>query len=156
MVLQCCEAHFSGMVWVQSFPEKAKVNANRYLMVLSDHLHPMLQHFFPAERGIFQDDNAPMHRACVVTQWFDEHDTDVIHMSWSSQLPDLNPIERLWDILEQCLRQHFPPPSNRCELIDFLMEEWCHIHPAEFQMLVDSMPQRIQAVLAACRGPTPD
>ena len=33
---------------------------------------------------------APIHRAGVVTQWFDEHDTNVIHMSWPSQSPDLN------------------------------------------------------------------
>ena len=99
--------------------------------------------------------NAPIHRVHVVAQWFDEHDTDVIHMSWPSHSPDLNPIEHLWNILERCLRRHFPPPSNRCELIDFLVKEWCFKPQAEFQMLVDSMPQRIQVVLAARGGPTP-
>ena len=105
-----------------------------------------------AARG---DPNAPIYRARVVTQKFDEHDTGVIHMTWPSQLRDLNPIKHLWDIPERCLRQRFPPPSNRCELNNFLVEEWCRIPPAEFQTLGESMPRRIQAVLAKCGGPTP-
>ena len=43
----------------------------------------------------------------------------------------------------------FPPPSNRCELIDFLMEEGCCVPPAEFQTLVDSIPRCIQATHGA-------
>ena len=40
-------------------PLEGMVNANHDLMVLSDHLHPVFQHFFPARRDVFQDDIAP-------------------------------------------------------------------------------------------------
>ena len=72
--------HFPGMVEVV-IPLEGKVNVNRCLKVPSHHhhhLHPMVQHFFPAGKGVFQDGNVPIHRARVVAQWFDEHDTDVI------------------------------------------------------------------------------
>ena len=124
MVLPCCGMHFPGMVEVV-IPLEGKVNVNHDFMVPSDHLHPMLQHFFPARRGVFQDDNAPIHRAWLVVQWFDEHDTGVVHMPWPTQSPDISPIKQTWDIMERHLRQGFPAPSKRCELIDFVV-----LHPS--------------------------
>lgn len=35
------------------------------------------------------------------------------------------------------------------------MEEWHPIPPIEFQAVVESMPKHIEAVIAACGGPTP-
>ncbi|XP_064861527.1 uncharacterized protein LOC115102408 isoform X5 [Oncorhynchus nerka] len=63
--------------------------------------------------------------------------------TWQGQTtavsPDLNPIQHLWEILEWRLRQRFPPPST--------------IPPIEFRTDVESMPRRIEAVLAACGEP---
>ena len=93
------------------------------------------------------DDNAPIHRAGVVTGWFDEYEYDVNHMP--SQSPDLNPInlKSLWVILEWCLRQRFQPPSTKHQIMEFLVEQWCCIPPIDFQTLVESMPRCIEAIL---------
>ncbi len=76
-------------------PLEGRVTANQYKVVLSDHLYPMMKYFYPDGSGLFQDDNAPIHRAGGVTEWFDENENDVNHMLWSVQSPDLNPVEHL-------------------------------------------------------------
>ena len=72
-----------------------------------------------------------------------------------SQSPDLNPIEPLWEILEQCLRKHYPPPSTKHQIMEFLWGKRGLIPPVQFQTLVEFMPRHIAVVLAARGGPTP-
>ncbi len=66
-------------------PLEGRVTANQYKVVLNDHLYPMMKHFYPDGSALFQDDNAPIHRARGVTEWFDEYENDVNHMLWPSQ-----------------------------------------------------------------------
>lgn len=56
---------------------EGKVDVNCNFMVLGDHFHPMKNYLFPAEWGVFEYDNAPVHRARV-SQRFEEHSTDYI------------------------------------------------------------------------------
>ncbi len=116
----CCWLGLGPLV-----PSEGRVTANQYKVVLSDHLYPVMKHFYLDGSGLFQDDNTPIHRARGVTEWFDEYENDVNHMLWSSQSPDLNPIKHIWEILYRRVRQRFPPLSLKHQMREYLLEEWC-------------------------------
>ncbi|GFU20215.1 retrovirus-related Pol polyprotein from transposon 17.6 [Trichonephila clavipes] len=92
-----------------------------------DQMHPFVQTSFPGECPLYQDDNAPIHTAKIVQEWFAEHEGEVGHLDWPLQSPDLNIIEHLWGYLESKLLARFPPPSTISALETALHEEWLHI-----------------------------
>ncbi len=42
----------------------------------------------------FQQDNAPCHKAQIISDWFLEHDNEFTLLKWPPQSSDLNPIEQ--------------------------------------------------------------
>ena len=78
---------------------------------LGDFVHSMVQALFPDGDGIFQDDNAPIHAAYVVNNWYEEHGCELEHIEWPSEDPDLNSTEHLWCVLERQDRNRYPSPS---------------------------------------------
>ena len=120
------------------------MNAHRYLQVLEDGMIPSAW----AARGldfIFMHDNAPCHRANIVSEWLSEQDIEVT--AWPPQSPDLNPIKNLWDYIERQVDKL--PSTTKEDLWKNLKSVWDVIPSAVIENLVCSMPRRVTEVIKA-------
>uniref|UniRef100_A0A8C8FXR6 Tc1-like transposase DDE domain-containing protein n=1 Tax=Oncorhynchus tshawytscha TaxID=74940 RepID=A0A8C8FXR6_ONCTS len=96
---------------------------------------------------LFNDDNAPMHKARSIQKWFVEIGVEVLY--WPAKSPDLNPIKLLWDELECRLQVRSNLLTSVPNLTNALVVEWMQVPAAMFQHLVESLPRRVEAVIAA-------
>ncbi len=70
-----------------------RLNATAYLSIVADHVHPFMTTVYPSSDEYFQQDNAPCHKAQIISDWFLEHDNEFTLLKWPPQSPDLNPVE---------------------------------------------------------------
>ncbi|KAK3535233.1 hypothetical protein QTP70_005025 [Hemibagrus guttatus] len=83
-----------------------------YLSIVAEHLNPFMETVFPDGCGLFQQDNAPCHKAKMVQEWFDEHNNQFEVLTWPPNSPDLNPTQLLWDVLDKQVRSMEASPHN--------------------------------------------
>ena len=128
--------------------EDTPLDQDGYVNIMSSHLVPYLKQVDEQCPGvIFQQDNAPCHVAGYATWWRQTH--GIHSMAWPAQSPDLNPIENLWDHLNQQIRKRRPLPTSASSLMVALQDEWGRIPVAVLRKLVASMPTRVTSVVEA-------
>ncbi|GBL99227.1 Transposable element Tc1 transposase [Araneus ventricosus] len=130
--------------WAALVEVEQTMKAANYLNIIADQLHPYMGFVFPTGNGIFQQDNAPCHKARIVLERLEEH-TDEFHlMSWPPNSPDLNTMEHIWDVTERQLRAQTQACPNISSLRDRCLDIWYNLFPVMYQKLVSSMPGRLQ------------
>lgn len=65
-----------------------KLKSVQNVQVPKDHLIPSMEFFFPECEGMFHD-NAKIHRAKIVKDWFQEQKSSFAHLKWPSQSPNM-------------------------------------------------------------------
>ena len=94
----------------------------------------------------FVQDGARIHTAKKTLKWLEDQQISV--MDWPAQSPDLNPIENLWKILKDQVNRRRPRPMNAEAMAEALRDEWDEIEGDLLLRLCESMPNRIQLVIA--------
>ncbi len=65
----------------------------------------------------FQQDNAPCHKAQIISDWFLEHDNEFNLLKWPTVTKSQS-IEHLWDVVEREIRIMDVQPTNLQQLRD--------------------------------------
>lgn len=127
------------------------VNAAKYQQILQNSLLPSIEKLNVGENYIFQQDGAACHTAKTTKKWFGDHNLNVL--SWPSNSPDLNVIETVWHKMKQALRNN--PQRTLPELKAKIEQIWNGFTPEQCRSLVESMPNRIRAVIKSKGDVTP-
>jgi len=77
-------------------PITQNINKTRYIRLSRRYLFPVIDQMFSFGMPdiLFQQDNAPVHKAYNVMEWLERNSMEVVEHSPYS--PDLNPIEHAW------------------------------------------------------------
>jgi transposase len=75
---------------------------------------------------------------------------------WPPRSPDINPIEHVWKMIKEALHKRYPElwklhlsEANLAYLSRCLEEVWNEIPQEKITNLIDSLPHRLRAVIAA-------
>jgi len=126
------------------------MDGKKYREILKNQMAPHLRRL--GQDFIFQHDNDPKHTSKVAKNYL--KNAHFVVLDWPSQSPDLNPIENLWRVAKKRMQDNPIKATSLSHLFELAKQAWESITLDEIHKIIDSMPQRIKAVLKARGGHT--
>ncbi|GFV16115.1 transposable element Tcb2 transposase [Trichonephila clavipes] len=112
-----------------------------------DILRPHVGTFLNGLSGtIFQQDNARPHIARVAQVFLRHFQT----LTWPSRSPDLSPVDHVWNQLKRQMTSCYSVHDLELTVQDL----WSHLPQDNIRCLINSMPDRVAACIAAGGGPS--
>ncbi|CAC5377441.1 unnamed protein product [Mytilus coruscus] len=123
------------------------INALKYIEIVGNFVWPVIARHFPGDNYIYQDDNAPVHRAKVVKEYMEQN--QLYGMEWPVQSPDLSIIENMWRKIKLQLQKQAHNITTKAQMDTANRNIWTNI-PLEFiKKLYESIPRRLRQVIRA-------
>ncbi|KAL0895252.1 hypothetical protein ABMA27_011406 [Loxostege sticticalis] len=126
--------------------------ATRYIEeIIQEHVVPYMG-YIGYDQFLLMHDNARPHVAHCVNEYL--QNVGVQKLQWPDRSPDLNPIEHVWDMLKRRIKSSPNPPQTINELRNAATTAWENISQIDVRNIIQSMPDRMQAVIRARGGNT--
>ena len=93
----------------------------------------------------------PVHKkVCIPAQEM----LDMMILDWLLNSPDLNLIENIWSYMKDVIVRDYAEVSSAQEMKIIVKRMWDGFGDEEWDKLIESMPERMKAVIAAGGGST--
>jgi transposase len=121
---------------------EGRVNGRDYIQIIGDVLPAFINNRFSSTSGdcLYMQDNAPPHNSVFAKKIFERKKISLLN--WPPTSPDLNPLENLWDMIDNQLKKMHP--KNLMDLKQMIEQIWNSFQPETCKGLVDFMPRRLQ------------
>ncbi len=104
---------------------------------------------FKSKRGkyrpIFQQDNAPCHKAKITMDFLKKSDIEVLY--WPPYSPDINPIENIWALIKKKIIKENFVINNQKDLVLSVEKLFYDIDDETLKNLSDSVPNRLKELI---------
>jgi hypothetical protein len=137
LVCRPSQRKVSVMIW-------GCLSFNGIKTLTENNLWPVIARYFAVNEYVFQDDNAPVHRAQITKNYKQENNINC--STWPAQSPDLNKCENVWLRIKRALQPIAENINTQNEYNAEIRRVWESLPVNYIQGLYQTIPTWIREV----------